>query len=597
MSAGGENDHPIKLISSYLKDVKKCMKAVEQMSSRYFNNEQCDYLKDKLNDAISYVEVSSGMGDSSLSYKDIERYRGSRSSLDCKRRVEVFWFLLALAEQIEIFVRGCCEDTWIRSAMTLANVPEYVSSLGFNLELCKAACSKQGESASLRLVDVHGKFDAEFQIVKVKASEDLAILRSKVLKMHTQSGGDDEELLSHLQIRLSRMQTESAIPSSSSTPNESELQSTTGNATVISMLQNVKTRIVKALGENRDVGKATRIMKTASCVVNEVEWLGMTVAEKVFHCAEHEGFKKEVQILQRLCHPNVTPLFSSTTKKSKCSIIMELMGLDLLELIEKLNEFDSRLQPTKSCTPFTLMEAVDLMLQVGQGVQYLHDQEPIIVHLDLKSGNVLIRIFPPREERDIEAKNLRRYFQVKLTDFGLSEMKANSNCSSDQRYNVGTSRWMPPETVKSKVGGEEKMGKKAPKKSDVYSFAMVCYEILTGNMPFHDVSSPEAAKQKAKLGDRPVLPENCPSRLKLLIEQCWSQEPRDRPHFDIICKELRYLKYLLMTGTTHIAFIFISSNIASLLVMFVFDCSYDWDLHKKFTLSLTRVQSRLRVSK
>lgn len=591
MSAGGENDHPIKLISSYLKDVKKCMKAVEQMSSRYFNNEQCDYLRDKLNDAISYVEVSRGMGDSSLSYKDIERYRGSRSSLDCKRRVEVFWFLLALAEQIESFVRGCCEDTWIRSAMTLANVPEYVSSLGFNLELCKAACSKQGESASLRLVDVHGKFDAEFQIVKVKASEDLAILRSKVLKMHTQSGGDDEKLMSQLQIRLSRMQTESAIPSSSSTPNESKLQSTTGNATVISKLQNVTTRCWNALFE-----KPKRITRTGSGVVNEVKWLGMTVAEKVFYCAEHEGFKKEVQILQRLCHPNVTPLFSSTTKKSKCSIFMELMGLDLLELIVELNEFDSRLQPTKSCIPFTLMEAVDLMLQVGQGVQYLHDQEPIIVHLDLKSRNVLIRTFPPREERGIEAEDFRRYFQVKLTDFGLSEMKANSNCSSDQRYNVGTNRWMPPETVKSKVGGEEKMGKKAPKKSDVYSFGMVCYEILTGNIPFHDVSSAEA-KQKAKLGDRPVLPENCPPRLKLLIEQCWSQEPRDRPHFDVICKELRYLKYLLMTGTTHIAFIFISSNIASLLVMFVFDCSYDWDLHKKLTLSLTRVQSRLRVSK
>jgi serine/threonine protein kinase len=478
--------------------------------------------------------------------------------------------------------------------MTLANVPEYVSSLGFNLELCKAACSKQGESASLRLVDVHGKFEAEFQIVKVKASEDLAMLRSKVQKMHTQSGGDDEELRSHLQIRLSRMQTESAIPSSSSTPNESKLQSTTRNATAVSRstVRNAKTQKPKV------------IMRSSSCEVREVKWLGMTVAEKVFNSAEHEGFKKEVQISQRLCHPNVTPLFSSTTKKSMCSIFMELMGLDLYQLIQKLKEVDSILQPTQSCTPFTLMEAVDLMLQVGQGVEYLHDQEPIIVHLDLKSSNVLIRSFPPREEseRGIEAEDFkigedfRRYFQVKLTDFGLSEMKANSNCSSDQRYNVGTSRWMPPETVKSKVGGEEKMGKKAPKKSDVYSFAMVFYEVLTGNLPFHDVSAAEA-KQKAKLRDRPVLPEHCSPRLKLLIEQCWSHEPRDRPHFDFICKELRYLKYLLMTGTTHIAFIFISSNIASLLVMFVFDCSYDWDLHKKMTLSFTRVLSRSRVSK
>ena len=586
MSAGGENDHPIKIISSCLKDVEKCLKAVEQMSSRYFNNEQCDYLEDKLNDvfhcANSYVEVSRGMGDSSLSYKDIERYRGSRSSLDCKRRVEVFWFLLALAEQIESFVRGCCEDTWIRSAMTLANVPEYVSSLGFNLELCKAACSKQGEVFEISVDDLHGKSEAEFQIVKVKASEDLEKLRSKVLKMQNQSGGDDEELRSQLQIRLSGMQTESAIPSWSSTPNESKLKSTTGNAMAIPR------SIVQKL-YNAWVGRKP-IMRTSSSVVWEVKWLGMTVAEKVFEGAEHEGFKREVQILQRLCHPNVTPLFSSTRKESKCSIFMELMGLDLHELIQKLKEVDSILQPTQSCTPFTLMEAVDLMLQVGQGVKYLHDQKPIIVHLDLKSYNVLIRSFPSREEseRGTEAKawrqkigeDSRRYFQVKLTDFGLSEMKANSNCSSDQRYNVGTNRWMPPETVKSKVGGEEKMGKKAPKKSDVYSFAMVCYEILTGNLPFHDVSDVEA-KQKAKLRDRPVLPEHCPPRLKLLIEECWSHEPRDRPDFDVICKKLRYLKYLLMTGTTHVAFIFISSNIASLLMMFVFDCSYDWDLHKK----------------
>jgi hypothetical protein len=374
VSAGGENDHPIKIISSCLKDVEKCLKAVEQMSLRYFNNEQCDYLKDKLNDvfhfAFSYVKVSCGMGDSSLSYKDIERYRGSRSSLDCKRRVEVFWFLLALAEQIESFVRGCCEDTWIRSAMTLANVPEYVSSLGFNLELCKAACSKQGEVFEISVDDLHGKSEAEFQIVKVKASEDLEKLRSKVLEMQNQSGGDDEELRSQLQIRLSGMQTESAIPSSSSTPNESKLQSTTRNATAISRstLRNAKT-LCKALLEKPKV-----IMRSSSSEVREVKWLGMTVAEKVFNGAEHEGFKKEVQILQRLCHPNVTPLFSSTTKKSMCSVFMELMGLDLYQLIQKLKEVDSILQPTKSCTPFTLMEAVDLMLQVGQAVEYLHDQ-------------------------------------------------------------------------------------------------------------------------------------------------------------------------------------------------------------------------------
>lgn len=224
--------------------------------------------------------------------------------------------------------------------------------------------------------------------------------------MQNQSGGDDEELRSQLQIRLSGMQTESAIPSWSSTPNESKLTSTTGNAMAIprSIVRNVKTRLYKAWFEEPKV-----IMRSSSSEVREVKWLGMTVAEKVFNGAEHEGFKKEVQILQRLCHPNVTPLFSSTRKEGKCSIFMELMGLDLHELIQKLKEVDSILQPTQSCTPFTLMEAVDLMLQVGQGVKYLHDQKPLIVHLDLKSRNVLIRSFPLREEseRGIEAENRR----------------------------------------------------------------------------------------------------------------------------------------------------------------------------------------------
>jgi hypothetical protein len=54
--------------------------------------------------------------------------------------------------------------------------------------------------------------------------------------------------------------------------------------------------------------------------------------------------------------------------------------------------------------------------------------------------------------------------------------------------------------------------------------------------------------EKVLKGERPELPEYCPPLLKSLIEECWIQEPSERPSFGIICTQLKYLKYLLITG-------------------------------------------------
>jgi hypothetical protein len=77
---------------------------------------------------------------------------------------------------------------------------------------------------------------------------------------------------------------------------------------------------------------------------------------------------------------------------------------------------------------------------------------------------------------------------------------------------------------------------------------MVCYEILTGYVPFHEEGVERIVKEKVVNGERPSLPQHCPPLLKALIEKCWIQEPEERPSFAMICSELKYLKYLLMTG-------------------------------------------------
>jgi serine/threonine protein kinase len=186
------------------------------------------------------------------------------------------------------------------------------------------------------------------------------------------------------------------------------------------------------------------------------------------------------------------------------------------------------------------LEAVDIMLQIGEGVNYLYTQK--IVHKDLKSFNILVKTVK-------ESGSKVEYVHAKVADFGLSKKKESSIRYSAQTLNTGTSRWMAPEIINLNVGGQENtLGPKYPFKIDVYSFAMVCYEILTGYVPFHEEGVERIVKEKVVNGERPSLPQHCPPLLKALIEKCWIQEPEERPSFAMICSELKYLKYLLMTG-------------------------------------------------
>jgi serine/threonine protein kinase len=87
-----------------------------------------------------------------------------------------------------------------------------------------------------------------------------------------------------------------------------------------------------------------------------------------------------------------------------------------------------------------------------------------------------------------------------------------------------------------------------PFKADVYSFALVCYEILTGKQPFEGERMGELLKRITIDRLRPELPEQCPTRLAFLIQRCWEHDPCERPDFPEICRELRYIKGLLLTG-------------------------------------------------
>jgi len=214
----------------------------------------------------------------------------------------------------------------------------------------------------------------------------------------------------------------------------------------------------------------------------------------------------------------------------ECSIVMELMDDDLFTLIQK--RLDGR---GVDDLPFSISEATHIILQVAEGIFFLHEKK--IVHRDLKPQNILVRYLKANRA------NLE-YLQVKVADFGLSRTREMSTTASITA-NQGTSRWMAPEVIKYANNNDEielsKRDKRNhPFKVDVFSFGMLCYKVLSGKEPFSE-SMPRVANEKILAGERPHLPNQCPERLRTLIQNCWSHDPSKRPSFDDICSELRHL--------------------------------------------------------
>lgn len=271
-----------------------------------------------------------------------------------------------------------------------------------------------------------------------------------------------------------------------------------------------------------------------SSEVRKAIWVGTPVGEKTFWGSENPDFVNEIEILAKLCHPNITSMFCCTKDERSCSIIMELMD-------ENLHGLMYRRWLENQPLPFTIFEAVDIMLQIGEGVNYLHNEG--IVHRDLKSKNILVK--------SVKVVNSdATYVHAKVADFALSKVKEKS--TFNQTFNTGTFRWMAPEIINLVLGSEGSSSrsetKKHPFMCDVYSFAMVCYEILTGNVPFQDVTNPRELKEMVLANECPNLPNHCPLKLKALITKCWNKRPEEHPYFVDICLELKYLKCLLMSG-------------------------------------------------
>ncbi|XP_019708410.1 serine/threonine-protein kinase STY46 isoform X2 [Elaeis guineensis] len=239
-------------------------------------------------------------------------------------------------------------------------------------------------------------------------------------------------------------------------------------------------------------------------------YLGEDVAIKVLrseHLHETAGaeFAQEVMILREVQHRNVVRFIGACTKPPQLCIVTEyLSGGNLYDFLHKHHNI------------LELPVLLKFALDICRGMDYLHQNN--IVHRDLKTANLL----------------MDNNHVVKVADFGVARFQ---NRGGDMTAETGTYRWMAPEVINHQPYDH---------KADIFSFAIVLWELATSKIPY-DTMTPLQAALGVRQGMRPELPEHAHPGLLDLMQRCWGTAPAKRPSFSQIIVELEELLKQLAT--------------------------------------------------
>jgi mitogen-activated protein kinase kinase kinase 9 len=160
--------------------------------------------------------------------------------------------------------------------------------------------------------------------------------------------------------------------------------------------------------------------------------------------------------------------------------------------------------------------------QIADGMKYLHEEAcEHIIHRDLKCSNILIleRIGDIHNDQDLLQKTL------KITDFGLAKKQLQSTRMSA----AGTFAWMSPECIRNSEFST---------KSDVWSFGVLLWDCLTGELPYNGFDQMQVAFGIATNKYSLPLPSTCPEEFSQLMTNCWKILPHERPTFSDLLEQI-----------------------------------------------------------
>jgi len=245
-------------------------------------------------------------------------------------------------------------------------------------------------------------------------------------------------------------------------------------------------------------------------------WGGTEVAVKMLFTDNMNAkllsdLRKEVDLLCKLRHPNILLFMGACTEPVTPCIVTEYLARGSLAsiLMDQTVEIEWGL---------TLQVAIDC----ARGMAYLHSRNPVIIHRDLKTDNLLVD----------------DNWQVKLADFGLATVKSRTFAKTM----CGTTGWVAPEVL-----AEEGYTEKA----DVYSYAIILWELLTRQIPYAGKNTMQVVRSVDR-GERLSIPPTCPPDYAKLINHCWGTDPSVRPSFANVLVTLERMRadYLAQKNNT-----------------------------------------------
>lgn len=227
----------------------------------------------------------------------------------------------------------------------------------------------------------------------------------------------------------------------------------------------------------------------------------------------NEEFDKEFAILSRLDHPNIIKVMGSGNEPHKF-IVLEYLSKGSLDIIQSnakasLGYLQKRLLGRSA---FQFADVIRMSIEIASAMNYLHNQvhpDVKIIHRDLKHDNI----------------GFTSDGTLKIFDFGLCTSVvrgSNPNELYDMTGGTGTMRYMAPEVALRKPYSE---------KVDVYSFAIVVWQMAKGKIFKKKCTRSEFMRDVVSNGERPEVDKSWPREFSELLKRCWDTDPDSRPSF------------------------------------------------------------------
>ena len=243
-------------------------------------------------------------------------------------------------------------------------------------------------------------------------------------------------------------------------------------------------------------------------------------------------FEREAKLLAQLNHPNIAAIYGFEHADDVHYLVLELVpGETLQERVAK--------------GPVPVEEALEVCRQIAEGVEAAHEKG--VIHRDLKPANVKVT---PEGKVKILDFGLAKAFEAEPPVTDISQSPTLTEEMTRAGVILGTAAYMSPEQAR---------GKPVDKRTDIFAFGSVLYELLTGKRSFKGETVTDVlAKVLEGEPDWNALPKTVPSTIRFLLNRCLKKDPHKRlQHID----GARILIEEALTGSTTVSPIGVGSAV------------------------------------